>query len=285
MYLQTLRLQNIKCFENLEITFGQVDQPRLMTVILGDNGVGKSTLLQAIAIILGGELVVSRLVAEEAGRWTRAQIGLLSAGDFDDVTTLNEQGFGLLDGVICVSRSSDKTANGKSGEISEGSVAVSLLHASYIATNSQYTLHLPPFYLPNTISLKSSDPTVDPSASSGQATQLTPAVYADVGANGWFACAYGPFRRFTNERVGFSAFFASQHRKSDRFASLFEQNDKLLPLEDWLIELDRRALIEIKHAIMKSQSPNTFLTAWSRPYSTFCQLVTITVIRALHRSK
>lgn len=219
MYLQRLRLQNIKCFENLEITFGQVGQPRLMTVILGDNGVGKSTLLQAIAIILGGELVVSRLVAEEAGRWARAQIGPL-----DGLSDLNGQGIGQVDGIICAAK--------------EKSDEISVLHASYIATNSQYTSEPgAQLYLPNTISLQSSDPAVDH-------TQLRQAVYADSSANGWFACAYGPFRRFTNERVGFSAFFASQHRKSDRFASLFEQNDKLLPLEDWLIELDRRALIE-----------------------------------------
>src|SRR5262245_7741288 len=70
MYLRRITLTNVKCFSELDIDFGQQDNPRLWTAILGRNGLGKSTLLQAIAAALAGPWSVRELlpVAEE---WVR----------------------------------------------------------------------------------------------------------------------------------------------------------------------------------------------------------------------
>lgn len=59
MRILNLKLVNIKCHKDLEIDFKSQDdtskyKTRLRTLILGNNGTGKSTILKSIAIILGG---------------------------------------------------------------------------------------------------------------------------------------------------------------------------------------------------------------------------------------
>ena len=56
--LRRLRLENIKCFEDLELDLSDEDGiPRVCTTIVGDNATGKTALLQAIALgCLGPEL-------------------------------------------------------------------------------------------------------------------------------------------------------------------------------------------------------------------------------------
>lgn len=55
MYIKQIRLQNIKCFKDFSIDFvDDKDKPRLWTSILGNNGVGKSVVLQSIALALTG---------------------------------------------------------------------------------------------------------------------------------------------------------------------------------------------------------------------------------------
>ena len=67
MYLKRISVKNIKCFEDFELDFGEPKEVRLWTALLGQNGLGKSTLLQAIAaslkpsgyIVLGGQPSIS----------------------------------------------------------------------------------------------------------------------------------------------------------------------------------------------------------------------------------
>ncbi len=54
MYLKTFTIRHIKCFETLTLDFFKGDEPCKWNVILGENGTGKSTLLQAIAVTLAG---------------------------------------------------------------------------------------------------------------------------------------------------------------------------------------------------------------------------------------
>lgn len=60
MYLQKLYVKNLACFTDLDIDFGYDDKKKTgsWTVLLGENGTGKSTILQAISIaILGRDMV------------------------------------------------------------------------------------------------------------------------------------------------------------------------------------------------------------------------------------
>jgi len=48
MYLQNLTLKNFRCFESIDIPFH-----KNLSVIVGTNGAGKTTILEGAAIALG----------------------------------------------------------------------------------------------------------------------------------------------------------------------------------------------------------------------------------------
>lgn len=55
--LKRLKLHNIKCFKDVELSFLEKEKSRTWTLLVGDNGVGKTTILQSIALCsLGPEL-------------------------------------------------------------------------------------------------------------------------------------------------------------------------------------------------------------------------------------
>lgn len=62
MWVESIKLENIKCFQNQEIKFirnpdnkrRQDPKPCRWITLLGENGVGKSTILQALAFLLAG---------------------------------------------------------------------------------------------------------------------------------------------------------------------------------------------------------------------------------------
>jgi len=55
MYIKKLHVQNIKCFSDLSLDFTRnKNEVRLWTALLGNNGVGKSLILQCIALVLAG---------------------------------------------------------------------------------------------------------------------------------------------------------------------------------------------------------------------------------------
>ncbi len=71
MFLKSIRLKNCKCFDDLELTFAEEDgSVRSWTVLLGENGTGKSTLLKAIAVVTSGSNALGELL-EEPSDWIR----------------------------------------------------------------------------------------------------------------------------------------------------------------------------------------------------------------------
>ena len=70
MYLREFRIQDIKCFEDVQLHFPHDgDDYSGWVVLLGGNGMGKSTLLQAMAISLVGPLAGQRLLNPDG--WVR----------------------------------------------------------------------------------------------------------------------------------------------------------------------------------------------------------------------
>ena len=51
MYIKRLQLENFRCFEQLTIDF-----PKDYTVLIGGNGAGKSSILDAVAIAMASFL-------------------------------------------------------------------------------------------------------------------------------------------------------------------------------------------------------------------------------------
>ena len=81
MHLQEITLRNIKCFENLTLDFSEmIHHPkdvvsiRRWTTLFGMNGLGKSTLLQAMGIVLAGPSAVKELMPVADG-WVRKGCG------------------------------------------------------------------------------------------------------------------------------------------------------------------------------------------------------------------
>ncbi len=63
MYLKKLIVKQLKCFDSLEIDFpGENGDYSGWIVLLGGNGTGKSTLLQAMALALLGDVATRELL-------------------------------------------------------------------------------------------------------------------------------------------------------------------------------------------------------------------------------
>lgn len=64
-------LENIRCFERIELNLTDEEMPIGLSVILGDNGVGKSTLLKSIALGLSSPKVAPALFEMGGLPWLR----------------------------------------------------------------------------------------------------------------------------------------------------------------------------------------------------------------------
>lgn len=67
MFLKSIHLKNVKCFDELSLSFEEEAQAgtiRQWTLLLGENGTGKSTLLKAIALVTSGSEALSDLLTE-----------------------------------------------------------------------------------------------------------------------------------------------------------------------------------------------------------------------------
>ncbi len=72
MKLSKLKLENIKCFKDIEISF-EDDEGRIKnwSLLVGDNGVGKTTILQSLTLGLCDQESTSGLLLELHGDYVR----------------------------------------------------------------------------------------------------------------------------------------------------------------------------------------------------------------------
>lgn len=76
LYLKKVVLENVRCFKRLEFDLmAPRNRPRMWGVILGDNGVGKTTLLRSIAMGMCDEASAAGLLRELYGEWNRDEPG------------------------------------------------------------------------------------------------------------------------------------------------------------------------------------------------------------------
>ena len=70
MFLKSIKLENFRCFSNHELSFvdddsgNKKDCIRKTTILLGDNGTGKSNLLKAIGLVTAGRDALAELLDE-----------------------------------------------------------------------------------------------------------------------------------------------------------------------------------------------------------------------------
>ena len=71
MFLKSIQLNNVKCFSDIALSFEDENGDiRKWTLLLAENGMGKSTLLKAIALITGGSDAINDLL-QEPSDWIR----------------------------------------------------------------------------------------------------------------------------------------------------------------------------------------------------------------------
>ena len=71
MHISKIHLKNIRCFEDIEIDLKPGNTVQQWTVILGNNSVGKTTLLRSIAVGLCDRTSAAGLISEHQGEWVR----------------------------------------------------------------------------------------------------------------------------------------------------------------------------------------------------------------------
>nr|MCU0340198.1 ATP-binding protein [Spirosomataceae bacterium] len=68
MWVEDVSLENIKCFDKkTSIRLGGGESPYKWVTLLGENGVGKSTVLQALGLLLAGPEGAQQLLTRPVG--------------------------------------------------------------------------------------------------------------------------------------------------------------------------------------------------------------------------
>jgi len=227
MYIERVNLQDVKCFQDIELKFqtaGQTqDRQSNWNVILGDNGDGKTTLLQAIAVCLMDAATAQKLV--DPSDWARHGQGTAQL----TARLIQEEG--------------DKQQPGRSLKEPRSDYTVRYL---IVDAGQEVPLEkegVPPRFFPTATIL---EPTSDYGRLFGPDYErvaydmdfIKRNAFAKRQNRGWHSCGYGAFRRISG--------FSSPTAKVDvqlqkRFLTLFEEGAALYDVESWLKELDRKA--------------------------------------------
>ncbi|WP_283431329.1 TIR domain-containing protein [Neorhodopirellula lusitana] len=72
LYVESIRIKNIRCFDSLEISFVENGLPAMWNMLLGDNAAGKTTIIRCIALGLAGESEVPSLLSKVPGDFVRS---------------------------------------------------------------------------------------------------------------------------------------------------------------------------------------------------------------------
>jgi energy-coupling factor transporter ATP-binding protein EcfA2 len=203
MYLREVTIHNIKCFEDIKLDFHKSDgRIGLWNVIIGENGTGKTTLLQAIAIALLGQKAASVLLPRPSG-WVRAgaKMGEIKAT--------------ILPGMGDAEAAWEGTP--EAGQLGKP------IRARYEI--KPYQDADDPF---------GQGPTIVESA--GDHTHRLRQIQSQR-ASSWFAAGYGPFRRLAGGSEQAQDITHLETRES-RFVTLFRADAALTQCAQWLMDLD-----------------------------------------------
>ncbi|MDY6782867.1 MAG: AAA family ATPase, partial [Cyanobacteriota bacterium] len=213
MWVERIALKNIKCFQNQEISFTRNPKaprhrakPYNWITLLGENGVGKSTILQALALLLAGPEAAKELLPRPAG-WVREPTvpGQLTAifhkedidtgtfGESKQRKTFSYSYFVTGSTPVEVGVGKDKQIYTEPVLIEESTKILSWLRANAFAS----------------------------------------------GNKGWFAVGYGAFRRLTRvSQVIIPSL--EQPKRSSNFFTQFNEDTSLSSFERWMVYLDYR---------------------------------------------
>jgi len=217
MWLKKVELENIKCFENIELIFTpnpgsrSKARPYRWITLLGENGVGKSTVLQAIGLLLAGPEAAKELLPRPTG-WVRdpSRPGKLTARIHKD-----DDDYGIFG-------SGDRKWKNFS-------------YAYHVTGDQSVKV---PVKLRKTQKEETYTEPVLVEESSRLLSWLRVNAFASD-AKGWFAAGYGPFRRLTRTSQVLIPSLDTPTRTSN-FITQFNEDRALSTFERWMVYLDYR---------------------------------------------
>lgn len=203
MWIEEITLVNIKCFENQTIKFGTKEHPYRWVNLLGENGGGKSTVLQAVALLLAGPDGAKQLIPRPEG-WLR-----------------NEK----EPGRITIRLHQGSNDPGKFGDQKERKV---FQYSLYISGREKIKINNKDYFEPEIIPV---------TGTQGKAGTWLRENALTAKQKGWFAVGFGAFRRLTRS----GQIIVPQLTYPDRYSNFltqFNEDKPLAAFEQWFTYLD-----------------------------------------------
>jgi energy-coupling factor transporter ATP-binding protein EcfA2 len=206
MWVEKLTIKNIKCFQSTDISFASqkgANKRYPWITLLGENGVGKSTILQALGLLLAGPEASKELLPRPTG-WVRdpSEPGKLSV-------TLHQE-------------------DNDTGVFGEERVRKTFSHTYTITGDKPVKVGSETYTEPALLEVPSS-----------QLSWLRTNAFASRGQGGWFAAGYGAFRRLTRvSQVLIPSL--DQPTRASNFLAQFDEDRALSSFERWMVYLDFR---------------------------------------------
>lgn len=203
MWAEELRLENVRSFESEVLSFtSSRNTPYRWITFLGENGGGKSTALQALALLLAGPEAAQILNPRPAG-WPR------------DESVPGRLSIRIRQGA------NDPGQFGKDKVRHVFGYSYSLTGSKRLTINNR--VHTEPSIVP---------------AGQTSLSWLRENAFASQGS-GWFAVGYGAFRRLTRLHQVLVPSLEPQARFTN-FLTQFDEREPLSAVERWLVYLDYR---------------------------------------------
>jgi predicted ATPase len=203
MWAQEITIENIKCFEKQTIKLGTKDGPYPWITFLGENGTGKSTVLQAIALLLAGPEGAIQLLKPQG--WIR-----------------NEDRPGKM--TVRLHQSS----NDPGKYVAEIKERKAFQYTFYLTGEQKQLINKQIF----------TEPTIIADTNSRIIPWLRENALLPKG-KGWFGAGYGAFRRLTRKNRILVPSLQQPLRYTNFFSQFFE-DEPLEAFETWLVYLDYR---------------------------------------------
>ncbi|BAZ32640.1 ATPase [Cylindrospermum sp. NIES-4074] len=210
MWVESITLTNIKCFREEKILFtrngatGSKAKPYSWITLLGENGVGKSTLLQALALLLAGPEAAKELLPRPTG-WVRDSSipGKLSA-------VLHQE-------------------DGDNGVFGTEKKRTTFSYSYSVTGDTPVQVGKETYTEPALIEKRGDKPL----------SWLRTNAFASDNKGGWFAVGYGAFRRLTRiSQVLIPSLEPA--KRSSNFITQFDEDSALSSFERWIVYLDFR---------------------------------------------
>ncbi|CDG81112.1 AAA family ATPase [Janthinobacterium agaricidamnosum] len=200
MWLEEVSLENIKCFKKTTLNLKQEGGRAGWVTLLSENGGGKTTLLQSMALALAGPEVASQLLPRPTG-WLRQE--------------------GVVGKISC--RIHQEPSD--SGTFGVDKIRTSFAYTQHVTGHERIIIR----------GKVHTQPGVHESADRSLSWLRQNAFSSS--SKGWFAAGYGAFRRLTR-RSQVLVPSMQQPSRFTNFSTQFAEDEGLATLENWLMYLD-----------------------------------------------